>query len=202
MLLERRDPRLDHDEVLEVEHPLEIAERHVEDDADPRRHRLQQPDMGDRRSQLDMAHALAPNLALDHLDAAFLADDAAILHPLVLAAQAFVVLDRAEDAGTEQAVALGLERPIVDRFRLLDLAVRPSAYLLRAGDRNSDLIELERAAGLPEEVHQLVHGLLPLDQPNDRAALLTAVDVMVSRRPRPAGARHSSSRLEALSPAH
>jgi hypothetical protein len=47
-----------------------------------------------------------------------------MLEPLVLAAQALVVLDRPEDLGAEQAIALGLERPVVDRFGLLDLAKR------------------------------------------------------------------------------
>ena len=61
-----------------------------------------------------------------HLDAALLADDALVLHALVLAAQALVVLDRPEDARAEQAVALGLEGAVVDRLRLLDLAVGPA----------------------------------------------------------------------------
>ena len=86
--------------------------------------------MGDRGRQFDMAHALAADLGQGHLDAAFLADDAAVLHPLVLAAQALVVLDRAEDAGAEQPVALRLEGSVVDRFRLLDLAVGPESDLL------------------------------------------------------------------------
>src|SRR5438270_6207980 len=37
------------------------------------------------------------------LDRALLADDALVLHALVLAAQALVILDRPEDAGAEQA---------------------------------------------------------------------------------------------------
>ena len=90
-----------------------------------RRQRLQEPDVGDRRGQLDVAHALAADLGQGDLDAALLADDALELHALVLAAQALVVLDRPEDAGAEQAVALGLEGAVVDGLRLLDLAVRP-----------------------------------------------------------------------------
>ena len=92
--------------------------------------------MRDRRGQLDMAHALAPDLGQRDLDAALLADDAVILHALVLAAQALVVLDRTEDAGAEQAVPLRLERAVVDRLRLLDLAERPGADPLRARDRD------------------------------------------------------------------
>jgi hypothetical protein len=72
-----------------------------------------------------MAHALAADLRDGDLDAALLADDALILHALVLAAQALVILDRTEDARAEQAVALGLERAVVDGLGLLDLAERP-----------------------------------------------------------------------------
>jgi hypothetical protein len=53
-----------------------------------------------------------------------------VLQALVLAAQALVVLDRAEDLGAEQAVAFRLEGPVVDRLGLLDLAERPRADLL------------------------------------------------------------------------
>src|SRR5207247_1926374 len=84
-------------------------------DADAARQRLQEPDMRDRRRQLDMAHAVAPHLRQGDLDAALLADDAAIFHPLVLAAQALVILDRPEDPGAEQAVPLRLEGAVVDR---------------------------------------------------------------------------------------
>jgi hypothetical protein len=88
--------------------------------------------MRDRRGQFDMAHALAPDLLQRHLDAAFLADDAAILHALVLAAQALVILDRAEDARAEQPVALGLEGAVVDGLGLLDLADRTTTGSARA----------------------------------------------------------------------
>src|SRR5947209_6617518 len=104
-----------------------------------------------------MAHAVSPDLGEGYLDAAFLADDAAILHPLVLAAQAFVILDRPKDPGAEQPIALRLERPVVDRLRLLDLAIGPRADALRAGDRDPDLIEALRPANLAKDVHQLVH---------------------------------------------
>src|SRR5256885_13344962 len=97
--------------------------------------------MGDRRGELDVAHALAAHARQRHLDAALLADDALVLHALVLAAQALVVLDRPEDTRAEQPVALGLEGAVVDRLRLLDLAVRPRENLLRARDRDADLVE-------------------------------------------------------------
>src|SRR5204862_2595734 len=113
--------------------------------------------MRHRRGELDMAHAVAAHLRQGDLDAALLTDDAAVLHPLVLAAQAFVILDRPEDAGAEQPVPFRLEGAVVDRLGLLDLAVRPGADALRAGDRDADLVEALRPRDLPEDVHQLVH---------------------------------------------
>src|SRR4051795_12076048 len=103
-----------------------------------------------------MAHAVAPHARKGDLDAALLADDALVLHALVLAAQALVILDRAEDASAEQAVPLGLEGPIVDGLRLLDLAVRPGQNLLRARDRDLDLVEALRLGRLVEEIHDLL----------------------------------------------
>ena len=177
MLLQRGQPRLDDDVVLEIEDPFEILQRHVEQQADAARQRLQKPDMRDRRGELDMTHAVAAHLGEGHLDAAFLADDAAIFHALVLAAQALVILDRPEDAGAEQPVALGLEGPIVDRLRLLDLAVGPGVDALRAGDRDADLIEALRPADLAKDVHQLVHqrplSVLTSSCPRKRASRAT-----------------------------
>src|SRR6202011_2186558 len=109
-----------------------------------------------RAGQLDVAHPLAAHAGQSHLDAALLADDALVLHALVLAAQALVVLGRTEDAGAEQAVALGLERAVVDRLRLLDLAERPRLDLLRRGDRDPDLVkDLDRGRGRIEDVGDL-----------------------------------------------
>src|SRR3989304_3144272 len=97
--------------------------------------------MRDRRRELDMAHALAPYARQRDLDRALLADDALVLHALVLAAQALVILDRPEDARAEQSVALGLEGAVVAGLRLFYLAVGPGQNLFRAGDGNPDLVE-------------------------------------------------------------
>src|SRR5271155_977599 len=119
--------------------------------------------MRHRRGELDMAHALAPHSRQRHFDRALLADDALVLHALVLAAQALVVLDRAEDARAEQAVALRLEGAVVDGLRLFDLAVRPGQNLFRARDRNPDLVEDLSRHLRAEKIHDLlVHRLLRL----------------------------------------
>src|ERR1700745_400890 len=97
--------------------------------------------MRDRRGELDVTHALTAHPRQRHLDRALFADDALVLHPLVLAAQALVVLDRPEDSRAEQSVALGLEGAVVDGLRLLDLAVGPGQNLLWRRDRDPDLVE-------------------------------------------------------------
>ncbi len=63
-VLQRGEARLQHDVVFEVQNALEILQRHVEQKADAARQRLQEPDVRDRRRELDMAHALAPHARL------------------------------------------------------------------------------------------------------------------------------------------
>src|SRR3979411_354774 len=111
-----------------------------------------------------MAHALAHDPRQRHFDRALLADDALVLHALVLPAQALVILDWPEDARAEQAVALGLEGAIVDGLRLLDLAVRPGKNLLRARDGNPDLVEDLSRHLRAEKIHDfLIHRHLLAD---------------------------------------
>jgi hypothetical protein len=105
-----------------------------------------------------MAHPLAPHLLQRDFHAAFLADDAAILHALVLAAQAFVILDRPEDTGAEQAVTFRLEGPVVDGFRLLDLAKGPRQDPLRRRQRDLDLVEGLDGGNRVERVGESVPG--------------------------------------------
>src|SRR4029078_4693070 len=107
-----------------------------------------------------MAHALAADLGYGHLDAALFADDALVLHALVLAAQTLIVLDRAEDARAEQAVTLGLERAVVDRLGLLDLAEGPAADLVRRRDADADLVKRLRPGDRISEGGKFVHLLL------------------------------------------
>src|SRR5262249_8000652 len=97
-----------------------------------------------RRGERDVAQPLAPDLRLRDLDAALVADHAAVLHALVLAAEALPVGDRPEDLRAEQSVALRLERPVVDRFRLGGLAVRPRLDLLGRSQADANRVEIAR----------------------------------------------------------
>ena len=154
--------------MFEIEHALQLLELHVEQHADAAGQRLQEPDVGNRRGQFDMAHALAADLRHGHFHAALFADDALVLHALVLAAQALVILDRAKDAGAEQAITFRLEGPVVDGFWLLDLAERPAADLFRAGDGNLDLVKRLGLGGRREEIHHFVRHLLSSVSPPAR----------------------------------
>src|SRR5207249_2537939 len=130
VLLARLDVDRGHDRGREVQDLLELARRDVEQVADAARDALEEPDVRDRRGQVDVAHALAAHLLAGHLDAAALADDALVADALVLAAIALPVLGRTEDALAEEPVALRLERAVVDGLGLGHLAGRPIPDLL------------------------------------------------------------------------
>ena len=117
---------------------LQARRLHVQQRAEPARHRLEEPDVHDRGGQFDVPHALAADAAVRDLDAAAVADHALVLHAAVLAAGAFPVLFRAEDALAEQAVFFRAVGAVVDRLRLLDFAERPAADVVRAGQADAD----------------------------------------------------------------
>ena len=134
--------RDDHVAAAEVEDLLQLLGGDVEQVAHARRHALEEPDVADRRGQPDVAHALATHLGASDLDAAALADDALVAHALVLAAVALPVLGGTEDAFAEQTVTLGLERAVVDRLGLGDLALGPRLDLLGRCEPDPDRVEV------------------------------------------------------------
>ena len=125
----------------EVDDLLQVLGREVEQVAQARGHALEVPDVGDRRGELDVGHALATHLGASDLDSAALADDPLVAHALVLAAGALPVPGGAEDLLAEEAVLLGLEGAVVDGLGLLDLAVGPRANVLRGGEAELDPVE-------------------------------------------------------------
>src|SRR5207302_37850 len=114
----------------------------VEQVSQARRDTLEVPDVGDRRGELDVAHALPADLGPGDLYTAALADDPLEPDPLVLAAVALPVTGRPEDPLTEQAVLLRLQRPVVDGLRLLDLAIRPRPDLIGRRQPDPQFIEI------------------------------------------------------------
>src|SRR5581483_2131164 len=176
-----------HHVLLEVEDLLELAQRHVEQLPDPGGQALEEPHVGDRGGQLDVAHALAAHPGPRHLDAALVTDHARELHPLVLAAGALVVLGRAEDAGAEEAVPLRLERPVVDGLRLLHLAVRPVANLLRRRELDTDRPEAERLRVTVQDAPQVLGRLVVAYQAAERPIRQHSMNLLTTASCRPSG---------------
>src|SRR4029079_18615127 len=103
---------------------------------------LEEPDVAHGGGQVDVAHALTAHLGPRDLHAAALAHDALVPDALVLAAVALPVLGGTEDALAEEAVLLRLERAVVDRLGLRDLARAPRANLLGGGETDLDGVEI------------------------------------------------------------
>ena len=148
---------IDDHKGLEVQHPLDIAQRHIEQQADTRGQRFQEPDVCRRAGQLDVAHAFAAHLGQRDFHAALLADHTAMLEALVLAAQALVVLYGTKDLCTEQTIAFWLECTVVDGLRLLHFAVRPLQNLVRTGQRNLDGREAQGIFGFIKKAEDVLH---------------------------------------------
>jgi hypothetical protein len=68
-----------------------------------------------------MSHALTANLGMRDFYAAFFTNNTAMLEALVFATEAFIVTDRTEQLGTEQAITLRFKRSIVNGFRFFHL---------------------------------------------------------------------------------
>src|SRR5207249_1246684 len=137
---------VDHHVIRVVDHPLQVPQGHVEQVPHGGRQRLEEPDVRHRHRELDVAHTLAPHLGQRHLDAAAIADHAAVADPLVLAAMALPVLHRTEDALAEQPVPLRFEGAVVDGLRLRHLAPRPPGALAL----QLEALTLLRVAGAPD----------------------------------------------------
>ena len=140
-LFQRGHAGIGHDICFKVQNTFDVPQGHVQHHAQARWQGFQEPDVGGRRSQFDVAHALAAHFGQRDFDAAFFADHAAVFQAFVLAAQALVVLDRAKDLGAEQAIAFRLEGTVVDGFRLFDFAVGPRTDFLRRSETDLDCIE-------------------------------------------------------------
>ena len=91
--------RIDDHESFEIQHALEFTQRDIEQIADAARQSLEEPHVRTRAGQLDVSEPLAADARKRHFDAALVANDAAMLHALVLAAQALPIGDRTENPG-------------------------------------------------------------------------------------------------------
>ena len=85
-----------------------------------------------------MTHAFASNAAMRHFYATTITDHPFIFHSAVFATSAFPVLFWAENAFTKQTFPFRFVGPIVDRLRLFHFAERPTSYVMRTRETDSD----------------------------------------------------------------
>src|SRR5260370_5201176 len=90
---------------------------------------------------------IAVNPAERDFHAALIANYAAVLHALVLAAQALPVGDGAKNLGAEQAVAFRLEGAVIDGLRLGNFAVRPRTNFFGTRQTDTNGIEIGDQTG-------------------------------------------------------
>ena len=133
---------IDYDMRFKIEHALEFTQSDIEQVADAGRQTLEEPDVRTGAGEFNVAQAFAANAGERYFNAALVADDAAVLHPLVLAAEAFPVSHRSENTGTEKTVTFRLEGPVVDGFRFGNFAVAPASDFLGGGERDPDRVEI------------------------------------------------------------
>src|SRR6266851_4167070 len=136
-----------NDESFEIKNALKVAHGNVQQVTDAAGQALEEPHVRAGRSKFDVAEALAADLAQGDFDSALITDNAAVLHPLVLAAQAFPVGDGAKNLGAKESVALWFERAVVDGLRLGDFSVRPRANFFRARQADANGIEIGDQTG-------------------------------------------------------
>ena len=140
--LKRGQPFVDDDIGLEVQHAFDLAQRHVEQQADARRQRLQKPDVRDRAGQFNVTHTLTSNASQGNFNATLFAHHTTVLQTLVLTTQALVVFYRAKNLCAEQTIALGLKGSVVDGLRLFHLAVGPGSNHLGRCQADTNSIEV------------------------------------------------------------
>ena len=132
-----------HDDIgFEIEDALEFAQGDVEEVPDAAGQALEEPHVRTGAGQFDMAQAFPADARQRNFHAALVANHAAVLHALILAAQALPILGGAEDTGAEQPVALRLKGPVVDGLRLGDFSMAPAPDFFRRGQRNADRIKI------------------------------------------------------------
>ena len=140
--LEFGRPGLDHNIVLEVDNLLDVRGLHRQQRAKTRWQRFEVPNVNARRCQIDVAHPLAANPRVGDFHTTAVTNDAFELGAAVLAARAFVVLFRTENAFAEQAVFFGTVGAVVDGLRFLDFTKGPRTDVVGGSKIDLDASEV------------------------------------------------------------
>ena len=80
-----------------------------------------------------------------------------MFEPFVFSAQTLVIAGRAEELGAKQAIALWLERPVVDGFGLLDFTIGPRTDLVWRRDSYTDGIKIFALTRLTYQAKKVFH---------------------------------------------
>ena len=129
--------RIKNDEFSKIQNLLQAFRRNVQHQAHTARDTLEVPDVGNRRSQLNVAHTVTTNLAAGYFNAALIADNTLITDAFIFAAMTLPILSRAKDSFAEQAISFRLQGSIIDGFGFFYLTVRPGSNLVRRGQTDT-----------------------------------------------------------------
>ena len=165
-------PRINHNIAIEIENFLQLLEGEIQKIAHLTGQTFQEPYVGNRGCQCNVAHSFPSHFGLNHFDATFFTDDSPMFHAFVLTTVALVVFCGPKYLGTEQAITLRLESPVINGLRLLDLSIGPFPDFLRRGQRDTNRVETQRIFGPNEKVVQFFHcNLLEQGRPGAPSSL-------------------------------
>ena len=106
-----------------INHFLDFLSANAQQGGEAVGDRFGEPDVRHWTSQTDVAKPISSYAIARDFDTATLADNTLVLFFLVLAASAFVILDRAKDALTKEPVFSRLVGPVVESVRCFNFAV-------------------------------------------------------------------------------
>ena len=135
------DAGLDHYVTLVVNDTFQLFGREAKDVADLVGQAFEEPDVYHRHHEANVPHALTTHLLFGYFNAAAVTYDAFVAYAFVLAAVAFVVLYRTENALTEEAITLRFIGTVVDGLRLEHFAVAALKDFVWACECNNNRLE-------------------------------------------------------------
>jgi hypothetical protein len=139
---ERCLSRVNHDICREINDLLKIARRHVEEKSHTARDTAVIPNMCHGRGKAYMSHPLATNLRQRHFYAALIADNTAVTLCLVFATETFPISRRSENLLAEQSIRFRFKCSIVNCFRFLHFAFRPSENFFRRSEADAECFKI------------------------------------------------------------
>ena len=127
-LFKRSAAWVNNNKVLVVNDTLQSARSHVEHESQTRWHAFIEPDVRDRHSEVDVAHAFTTHTGEGNLHTASVADHTLVFDTLIFTARALPVTGRTENTLTEEAALFWFEGAIVDGLGIFYLSLAPSTH--------------------------------------------------------------------------